>query len=47
MSNANFQVGFELKELKVGEIVTFRISTDISMFFFFLNVRNSELATKL
>ena len=26
MSNVNFQVGFELKELKVGEIATFRIN---------------------
>ena len=26
MSNANFQVGFELKELKVGEKVTFSIN---------------------
>ena len=36
MSNANFQVGFELKALKVGERVTF----SINYFFIF------ELATK-
>ena len=37
MSNANFQVGFELKELNVGEIVTFG---KISIFSSFLNVKN-------
>ena len=33
MSNANFEVGFELKELKVGKIVTFCINYHIFFIF--------------
>ena len=42
MSNANFQVGFELKELKVGEKVTFSINYHI-FFIFEHEIRTTRL----